>query len=250
MNDATPPPSAPRDLTMSGRRLVPIMVVLIVLITAASIVTFMNQKHAFDYRTLCEENLKSLGVALFAYQEKFGSFPPASLMLGEKPAHSWRVLLLPMLHEKDADDLSAVYRWAEPWDSEHNSHLLNDFMPAAYHCPSQQRARWSFRHTHFVAPIGPLTAWPTSGPARVSPVGKQILLIEYRNEDIPWTKPQDLMVEAWPDETIGESKTGIGSPHGPEPLVLFADGTVERLPASTSLSELRKRCLKPGNTEK
>ncbi|NDC79592.1 MAG: hypothetical protein EBZ67_17230, partial [Chitinophagia bacterium] len=141
--------------------------------------------------------------------------------------------------------LAAVYRWDEPWDSQHNAHLLDDFMPAAYHCPSPKRARWIFKHTHFVAPVGPTTAWPGSAAARVLPSGKQILLIEYRNEDIPWTKPIDLNPSDWGNTNIADSQIGIGSPHGPEPLVLYADGSVERLPATTSLVELRNRCTQP-----
>jgi hypothetical protein len=228
---------------MSGKRLVPIMVVLILVITVASIITFQNQKHAFDYPTLCEENLRSLGIALFAYQEKFGTLPPAWIDgPSNQPAHSWRVLLLPFLKEKGAEDLAAVYRWAEPWDSPHNKRLLDDFMPAAYHCPSQQRAKWVFKHAHFVAPLGPSTAWPGPMPGKIDRSTKQILLIEYKADDIPWTSPRDLPVDQWPDSTIGESNLGIGSPHGPQPLVLYADGTVERLSPSTSLTELRDRC--------
>ncbi len=237
------PAPPPNGFSMSGKRLVPIMVVLILVITVASIITFQNQKHAFDYPTLCEENLRSLGIALLAYQEKFGTLPPAWLEgPSHQPAHSWRVLLLPFLKEKGAEDLAAVYRWAEPWDSPHNKRLLDDFMPAAYHCPSQQRAKWVFKHTHFVAPVGPATAWPGSKPARINQSTKQILLIEYKGDDIPWTAPRDLDLSQWKSGTIGDSNLGIGSPHGLEPLVLYADGTVERLSASTSLADLKNRC--------
>jgi hypothetical protein len=219
------------------------MVVLILLITAGSIVTFLQQKHAFDYKTLCEENLKAIGIALRAYQEAYGTLPPAYFAgPSEQPSHSWRVMLLGFLKEKDADALAAVYRWAEPWDSEHNGRLLDDFMPAAYHCPSQQRARWAFKHTHFVAPVGAGTAWPGQAPGQLPASGKQIILIEYRGEDIPWTSPRDLAVDAWDDTSIADSKTGIGSPHGADPLVLYADGSVERLSSRTLLSDLKARC--------
>jgi hypothetical protein len=228
---------------MSGKRLVPIMVVLILVITVASIITFQNQKHAFDYPTLCEENLRSLGMALFAYQEKFGSLPPAWLEgPSNQPAHSWRVLLLPFLKEKGADDLAAVYRWDEPWDSPHNKRLLDDFMPAAYHCPSQQRAKWVFKNTHFVAPVGPSTAWPGSQPGKIDRATKQILLIEYKAEDIPWTSPKDPKIAQWTSGTVGDSNTGVGSPHGLSPLVLYADGSVERLAPATSLADLKNQC--------
>ena len=86
-------------------------------ITAAAIYVFSKHKHAFDYPAFCHEKLHNLSVALFAYQEAFGTFPPAFLPDAQgKPVHSWRVILLPYLKENGTKDLYDFYRFNEPWD--------------------------------------------------------------------------------------------------------------------------------------
>src|SRR5260370_27069838 len=71
----------------------------------------------------CRANLTQISLALRAYHEAHGSFPPAYVLgpSGER-YHSWRVLLLPFLGQ---DELYRQYRLDEPLDSEHNQALVN-----------------------------------------------------------------------------------------------------------------------------
>jgi hypothetical protein len=70
--------------------------------------------------------LQHIELALEVYYEAHGCYPPQYLVDGQgKPAHSWRVLLLPYL---GYDELYRRYRFDEPWNGPHNS-LLAGEMP-------------------------------------------------------------------------------------------------------------------------
>ena len=229
---------------VSGRYVVYFIVFGALTITAAAIYTFSQHKHAFDYPAFCHEKMHNLSVALFAYQETYGSFPPAFVPDAKgTPTHSWRVLLLPFLKENNTKDLYDFYRFNEPWDGPFNKRFQKGYMPIAYHCPSAARAKNPFEYTHFIAITGPGTAWPGEQPAKVTKGGKKAILVEYLSEDIPWMQPRDISIDDLMEGTIADNKLGIGSPHGSGPYVLFSDGSIERLPGETPLSKLRELAL-------
>jgi len=233
-----------RRRTLPGSWVVIFIVVGALSITALSIYVFLQHKHAFDYTDFCHEKMHNLSVALFAYQEKYGSFPPPFVPdAGGKPTHSWRVLLLPFLKENNTQDLYDFYRFDERWDGRYNKRLQKDFMPIAYHCPSKSRLKKPFENTHFVAITGAGTAWPTDHPAKVKPGHKKAIMVEYLAEDIPWLQPRDISIDDLNQGTIADNKLGIGSPNAGGPYVLFTDGTVERLSPDTPLSKLREMAL-------
>lgn len=233
----------PRRQT-SGRWVVPLIVAAIAIMTASAVYIFSQQKHAFDYPTLCEGNLQAIRRALFAYQESQGTFPPPFVADAQGNAlQSWRVLLLPYLKEKDADKLYALIQRDLGWNDLPNRRFQKGFMPFAYHCPSVERSKWSFEKTHYVAITGPGTVFPGSTGATIKPDDKRILLVEYIGDDIIWTEPRDLPIDPLTGETLADAK--LGSPHGNGPLVLFADGTIERWPESTPLSKLKEAAVAP-----
>ena len=85
-------------------------------------------------RTQCTNNMKQISLALLAYEQAHGCFPPAYIPdKNGKPMHSWRVLILPYLERKGLYD---QYRFNEPWDSPHNKALASQ-MPSIYACPSE-----------------------------------------------------------------------------------------------------------------
>jgi len=78
-------------------------------------------------------NLQSITIALQDYADEHGGWlPPAALCDKEgRPLHSWRVLILPYLEQKE---LYKQFRLDEPWDCPHNLALLPR-MPHVYTLP-------------------------------------------------------------------------------------------------------------------
>src|SRR5262245_23624397 len=66
-------------------------------------------------------NLRQIGIAVHEYIDHWKCFPPAYLAdAAGRPAHSWRVLLLPYL---GYEELYKQYDFNEPWDGPNNSRL-------------------------------------------------------------------------------------------------------------------------------
>ncbi len=64
---------------------------------------------------LCKQNLVQIAKALNSYAADYGTYPPAvTYDAAGKPAHSWRVLLLPYLNQKKLYD---TYDMTKPWDA-------------------------------------------------------------------------------------------------------------------------------------
>src|SRR5258707_563040 len=67
----------------------------------------------------CKNNLKQIGLALRAYHDEWGSFPPAFVADDDgHPIYGWRTLILPQL---DQSPIYSAYRFDEPWDGPNNS---------------------------------------------------------------------------------------------------------------------------------
>ena len=145
-------------------------------------------------RSLCQQNVKRIVLALHHYQDTYGSFPPVYVAdESGKPMHSWRVLVLPFMEQQNLYDL---YDFNEPWDGPNNRRLLSA-LPDEFCCP-QQRGR-NASETNYVAVVGPATAWPgaeaTSHTDFVDGYATTIMLVEVVNSGIAWTAPQDLASE-------------------------------------------------------
>ena len=232
---------AKSNASFSGKSVVWILAAAILAGTAVSIYVFQISDHAFDHETICRENLKEIGRALFAYQEKHGAFPPAFLADETgRPVNSWRVAILPFLAQEDAKKLALYYQIDKAWDAPENRFAQASFMPLAYKCPSPRRPGTKYEHAHFLAVVGEGAAWPGAAPAAVPRSGRKLLLIEYAKDDLVWTEPRDVSIAdlkaAEPDAPI--SSLGLGSPTGDPPYVLFSNGDVERLPKSTTAAQL------------
>ena len=100
-------------------------------------------------RATCANNLKQIGLALHAYYDRYGSFPPAYVAdANGKPMHSWRVLILPFLEHHP---LYRAYDFDEPWDGPNNSQLQAQKI-REYRCPEDPSA--AAGTTSYVAVVG------------------------------------------------------------------------------------------------
>lgn len=75
-----------------------------------------------------KNNLKSIGIGFYNYDNTHMNFPGAGRGPDGKEGLSWRVYLLPYLGE---EDLYAQFNLDEPWDSETNKALIEK-MPSLY----------------------------------------------------------------------------------------------------------------------
>jgi hypothetical protein len=185
-------------------------------------------------RAHCLSRLKQIGIALHNYHDQHGAFPPAWLPdENGKPAHSWRILILPYLGE---DALYRAYRFDEPWDGPNNSKLAAQ-MPFYYRCPSDYSSDGTGM-TSYVAVVGPETAWPAPdrsgyGDFVLDGLAHTLMVVETTDSGIHWMEPRDLTMDevlAAIEDPKDLGKPGIRSYHADAmAYVGYADGSVRFL---------------------
>ncbi len=186
-------------------------------------------------------NLKQLGVAFHQYHNTHHRLPAsaAERMNSEKQGkkvepHSWRVAILPFI---DQDALYQQYRFDEPWDSEHNSKLL-DKMPEIYRKPGAAKDSTS---TSYVGIVGEGTMIGATVGSRFREFTDGLsntMLVAGADTEIPWTKPQDFLLDDLPElSCFGEGRL----------LMLLGDGSVQTL---KPLDEKEIRLFAIGNDGK
>jgi hypothetical protein len=197
----------------------------------------------------CQHRLKQLGLSLWNYYEKHGSFPPAYVRGPDgKPWHSWRVLILPFTGEKALYD---AYDFNEPWDGPNNRKLASE-MPDLYLCRSGSDAA-SPNTTSYFAVVGPKAAWP--GPIRAKRndfadrLGQTILLVEIAGSDVNWLEPKDVSFDELATGMGKRGEKGFSALHRYDggffhhdvygTNVAMADGAVYALPENTPPEDLR-----------
>ncbi len=197
--------------------------------------------------TDCQNRLKQIGVAMHTYHDTYGHLPPAVVDGPDgKPWHSWRVLLLPYLGQKELYDR---YKYDEPWNGPNNKKLLAE-MPDVFRNPVHEDKNGT--NTHFAAIVGKNTVLVavkvdsdeanfrgqmsrmrdiTDGTANTLMLGTISPL-----KKIPWLKPEDV--------TLGETVPKLGEKDGfstdftsnkdKAGLFLFADGSTIALKSSAN----------------
>jgi hypothetical protein len=85
-------------------------------------------------RMQCTNHVIQIVLAFHSYADEHnGGLPPLYTVDADgKPLHSWRVLILPYMEQKELYD---KIRLNEPWDSEYNQQFHNTKIDY-YHCPS------------------------------------------------------------------------------------------------------------------
>ena len=232
-SDIDLPPVAPRRFKLTVGKMMRMILVAGLLVGLFVLVDRAVQEPV-PRRAMCTNNLKQIGLALYNYQSAFGVFPPAYIADETgKPAHSWRVLILPYLEEQELYD---EYDFSEPWDGPHNSKLLAK-MPRMFSCPSRDRnATRRPSRTSYVAVTGPGTMFPGSDSIRLDQVTdgppRTITVVESLSVEIPWTKPDDLDIRTMSLQLNDKQNPGISSDHPGGAQVLFANGSSRFLKAS------------------
>lgn len=187
-------------------------------------------------RAQCERNLRRIALALHAYHDVYGCFPPAYMAdSAGRPLHSWRVLILPYLGEQALYD---QYDFGEPWDGP-NNRLLGPRMPAFYCCGSR-RPRGK---TSYTTVVGPRTAWPGTTSTALSDftdgAGSCLLLVEGKPM-VDWLRPDGMQLAEMEFRQGSNGLKRMAERHPGGTVVVFADGSVDVLPHDLSEAEVRE----------
>ncbi len=230
------------------------LVVVVLCAVAVAAVVFVSCSPEPARQTHCRHNLKQLALALHNYCESYGTFPPAYLTDAEgRPAHSWRVLILPFLECKN---LLAGYRFDEPWNSPHNLRLA-DPMPWVFRCPSYEARlrrtgldRSPLRHmTNYVVVVDPQGVFPGSSAVGYSEIkddpSQTLLLVEVSGHVVHWMEPNDVSLSQFLAE-LALADDSERSNHPGVVLVAMADGSVTALRSDVDLRQLRALLTRSG----
>lgn len=96
--------------------------------------------------------------------------------------------------------------------------------------------------THYLAPVGPKTAFPGDSAIRFRDLkdgsSNTIFVVEDHQHSVPWTAPRDVSVDDCVSHLTSTSKNDM---HTGGQYVLIGDGTAKFL--TTNISEETLRCL-------
>lgn len=214
----------------------------IVLILAALVVFWLlpaaEAAREAARRSQCVCNFCSIRLALANYHTTYGSLPPAFVVDAQgRPAHSWRVLLLPFIEQ---NVLYETYDFKEPWDGLNNRKLLKQ-MPGVFACPSHRDAKAGL--TNYVLITGPGTAFPGASTVRYDDItdgtANTILAAETISLEVPWTAPIDLDIRTMSFRLNDRARPSISSKHPGGANVVFADGSYRFLTNSAVADDLK-----------
>lgn len=184
----------PRD--DRGPAWIALAVGLAILLFCGTLVTsiglaFLSTARESVRSTQCSNNLREIALALNAYHDAHGTYPPAYLADAKgKPMHSWRVLVLPFLGQQELFD---EYDFSQPWNGPSNRRLL-DRMPDVYRCPAEENRASTDTSYAMVVAAGTISDGPT-GTARTEisdGTGETLLVVESSPSGIAWLEPRDL----------------------------------------------------------
>ena len=201
----------------------------------------------------CSGQTKQLTLAFHTYHDDHGSFPPAyTVDENGKPLHSWRVLILPYIEQRELYD---KIRLDEPWDSEYNRQF-HDVQLRNYQCPLNSRRNRSalrvrniflknpdlFRTANcdYSVIVGEETLFSGSEMVKFEDIADKsntILVVE-RMVPICWMDPNNEI--RFDIARMGDNKHpfGIGSEHRDGANVSFADGTVRHISKGEDIQPL------------
>ena len=184
-------------------------------------------------RATCNDHLKQIAMAMHNYHAVYKCFPPAYIPDKHgRPMHSWRVLLLPYLEQKD---LYNRYRFNEPWNSAHNR-IVSDLAIGLFQCPSQPASNEPT--TNYMMVVGPHTISDGSHSRKIAEItdgpADTIMLVEVADSATWWAEPEDLYFDKLNFTINAGKRSEISSYHPHGANVAFCDGSVRFLKDSTN----------------
>jgi len=170
------------------------------------------------------QNLKQIGLALHNYHDVYSTFPPAYVPDEHgMPKHSWRVLILPFLHDTNATALHQAYDFDKPWDHPDNLKVAEQ-MPWVYASPHYpEHAKQGLTTYLAISSEGTVLGMtePSTFREITDGVSQTLMAIELVNRPVAWTEPVDIS----PDTILAQyARLADTVQHGNH--ILVADGSV------------------------
>jgi len=183
-----------------------------------------------EQRKSTTNNLRCIGLAFHNYHDVNSVLPSNLKTKDGKIGLSWRVAILPYIEE---DELYKQFKLNEPWDSDHNSKLI-DKMPKWY-APIRGKAEKG--QTFYQMFAGKQTMLdPDGGPVRLADITDGLsntLMVAEAGRAVPWTQPDDIPYD-------GEKPPRLGGMFGGDFHAVMGDGAVYRYKKEIAEVTLRR----------
>ena len=190
------------------------------------------QLSANRQRSVSVKNLQKIASALNAYAKDYGTYPPPVTMdpKGRK-LHSWRVLILPYIGEKE---LYESFDLEKAWDDPENINLAYNVPSVFTHPMSQQNGYYA--DVNYCLIYGDGTLFPPEGPLGPDDITDKVSQTILVTEAIPittaksWIEPVDLNYLNMKGQINGTQGVEIGGLFADGVCVATADGRAHFLP--------------------
>jgi hypothetical protein len=216
--------------------------VVVVAVCGVLVYLVSNARHS-ALETLCHANLFKLRHALLQYESSHGTLPPAFINGRDgRPAHSWRVLILPHLDSWgiDGNTIHKAYDTSESWNGPNNRQLFRPVQESRFACPCGPEDGTT--HTSYVVLVGEDTLFPGIQAVALSEIPNTvdpILVLEITNSDIEWPEPRDLQI----DQIAGRNAVNsieLIRPHAGFMRYITLSGRLGVLPMGTDIEVVRQ----------
>ena len=141
-------------------------------------------------RTHVANDMKQLSLAILNFESGRQHFPPAyKTDASGCPAHSWRILVLPLLECEHGKGIYRQYRMDQPWDSPHNLSVANQLKEPLFGDETDP----TLATYKLVSGAGTLFGADTKTKFdETMQLSEQIAVVEDVASPVLWTKPEDL----------------------------------------------------------
>lgn len=192
------------------------------------------------------DRFKQIALAMHNYADAHKCLPPAAIRDKDgKPLLSWRVAILPYI---DQNDLYKQFHLDEPWDSPHNSSLIEK-MPGTYMDLGPKADQLNHEgKTTVQVPVGPQTVFfkkeGTKFPEITDGTSNTILVVEVDpKRAVVWSKPEDWEVDS------NHPRRGIERTDRNQFAAAWCDGSVQYVPTDIDENKLRGLLSRAGREE-
>lgn len=187
-----------------------LVVIAIAILICGSLIPAIWAARDLAAEMACRNNIKQIALGLLNYESAVQSLPIAIETTADGQLwRSWRTRVYPTMMES----MQPIYDELAAWDSEVNTRLLNGTpitrttkdgrvdgtlvlprVPLCFTCPRIRSV--GHRGVNYVVVCGDKTAFPKSGPIRLTDITdgleKAILVVESITCGPDWTEPRDL----------------------------------------------------------